>query len=248
MQIVDVVGDKGPFAHAGYVSGMDRWVTFDCYGTLVDWTGGMLAALRPLAGDRAEALLTAYHAFEPRVEAISPHRPYREVLVEALRRAAALERLDLGAGARALVDRWGALAAFPEVPGVLAVLRQAGWRLGVLTNCDDDLFALTAPQLGLELDEVVTAEQVRSYKPRLAHFEEFRRRREPDAWVHVAASWIHDIVPASRLDLPRVWVDRDGSGHDPTLATAVIGDLSTLAATIASMPPPGSFHEVPSSG
>jgi 2-haloacid dehalogenase len=210
---------------------MDRWATFDCYGTLIDWNGGMLRALEPVAGDRAEALLGAYHAFELQVEAASPHRRYRDVLVEALRLAARRERLPLGsADETVLVEGWSGLPAFPEVPAALASLRDDGWRLAVLTNCDDDLFRATQPALGVVPDEVVTAEQVRSYKPRLAHFEEFARRTGAtvDRWVHVANSWVHDIVPASRLGLPRVWVDRDRTGHDPSLATEVLGDLGRL--------------------
>jgi 2-haloacid dehalogenase len=210
---------------------MDRWVTFDCYGTLIDWNGGMLRALEPVAGDRAEALLGAYHAFELQVEAASPHPRYREVLVEALRLAARRERLPLrSADETVLVEGWSGLPAFPEVPATLVSLRRDGWRLAVLTNCDDDLFRATQPALGTVPDEVVTAEQVRSYKPRLAHFEEFVRRTGAagDRWVHVANSWVHDIVPASRLGLPRVWVDRDRTGHDPSLATEVLDDLGKL--------------------
>jgi 2-haloacid dehalogenase len=210
---------------------MDRWATFDCYGTLIDWNGGMLKALEPVAGDRAEALLGAFHAFELEVEAVSPHPLYREVLVEALRRAARRERLPLQPADEAiLVDAWAGLRAFSEAPFTLARLHGGGWRLGVLTNCDDDLFQATLPALGVALDEVVTAEQVQSYKPRLAHFEEFARRTSAagDRWVHVANSWVHDIVPASRLGIPRIWVDRDRTGHDPSLATDVLDDLRNL--------------------
>ncbi|HZD70849.1 MAG TPA: HAD hydrolase-like protein [Actinomycetes bacterium] len=210
---------------------MDRWATFDCYGTLVNWNEGMLRALEPLASDRAEALLGAFHAFELEVEATSPHLRYRDVLVESLRRAARRERLPLQpAGETVLLDAWAGMRAFSEVPATLAGLRDDGWRLGVLTNCDDDLFRATLPALGVALDEVVTAEQVRSYKPRLAHFEEFSRRTgaASDHWVHVANSWVHDIVPASRLGIPRIWVDRDRTGHDASLATLVLDDLLKL--------------------
>jgi 2-haloacid dehalogenase len=210
---------------------MDRWATFDCYGTLIDWNGGMLRALEPVARDRAQALLGAYHAFELEVEAASPHHRYRDVLVEALRLAARRERLPLRPEDEAvLVEAWSGLPAFSEVPATLAGLHDDGWRLAVLTNCDDDLFRATQPALGVVLDEVVTAEQVRSYKPRLAHFEEFARRTgaSGDRWVHVANSWVHDIVPASRLGVPRVWVDRDRTGHDPSLATEVLDDLGSL--------------------
>jgi 2-haloacid dehalogenase len=156
-------------------------------------------------------------------------------LVETLRRAAQRERLDLAPGEdQVLVAAWSGLPVFPEVAGVLADLRAAGWRLGVLTNCDDDLFSNTAPTLGVVLDEVVTAEQVASYKPRLAHFAEFAQRTgaTPANWVHVANSWVYDMVPACRLGLPRVWADRDHSGHDPTLATAVVEDLVGLPSVV----------------
>ncbi len=211
-------------------------LSFDCYGTLIDWTAGMLAALVPLAGDRAESLLGAYHRFEPQVEATEPHLPYRSVLAETLRRAAALERME-PPPAGVLAAAWPSLQAFPEVPEALGALRRAGWRLAVLTNCDDDLFASTSPALGLELDAVVTAEQVRSYKPRLAHFDELRRRTraDPTRWVHVGASWPMDMVPAHRLGLPRIWIDRDASGYDPTLATAVTGNLAALPSLIDSL-------------
>src|SRR5919197_723306 len=221
---------------------MDRWATFDCYGTLIDWNGGMLRALEPVAGDRAEALLGAYHAFELEVEAASPHPRYRDVLVETLRLAARRERLLLRAeDETVLVEGWSGLPAFAEVPATLASLRDDGWRLAVLTNCDDDLFRATQPALGVVPDEVVTAEQVRSYKPRLAHFEEFARRTgaASDRWVHVANSWVHDIVPASRLGLPRVWVDRDHTGHDPSLATGMLDDLGKLPDALRRIVPPG---------
>ncbi|HZO67387.1 MAG TPA: HAD-IA family hydrolase [Kribbellaceae bacterium] len=126
-------------------------------------------------------------------------------------------------------------ARVPDVPEALARLHAAGWRLAVLTNCDDDLFARSMPRLGELLDEVVTAEQVRSYKPELEHFREFARRTgaRPDKWVHVGNSWMADIVAAARLGLPRVWVDRDRSGHDPSLATLVRPDVTDLLEAVA---------------
>lgn len=214
---------------------MERWVSFDCYGTLVDWNGGMAATLKPVVGDRADAVLSAYHAHEVRLEASDPHLSYREVLAQGLRRAADQERIDLDPGhEHVLADSWESLPVFPEVAAALGELRQAGWRLAVLTNCDDDLFALTIPSLGVDLDEVVTAEQVRSYKPRLAHFEQFTRRRgaRPETWVHVANSWVLDMTAAARLGLPSVWVDRDRSGHDPSLASRVVSDLAGIVAVV----------------
>ena len=128
------------------------------------------------------------------------------------------------------MQAWGSLPVFPETVRVLDELRQAGWRMAVLTNRDDDLFALTAPKLGVRLDEVVTAEQIGSYKPRLAHFQELARRTGADSstWVHTAGAWVIDMVPTSRLGLSRVWINREASGYDSTLATAVIDDLTPL--------------------
>lgn len=210
------------------------WATFDCYGTIVDWLGGMRVALAPVAGDAADRLLAAYHRHEPDVERERPVRPYREVLVEALRRAAAETSVALPAGEQdVLVRAWPGLPFHPDVAAGLRGLRDAGWRLAVLTNCDDDLFATTAARLPVALDLVITAEQVGAYKPDLAHFERFRERARPadGRWVHVAVSWFHDIEPASRLGIPRIWVDRERTGHDPSLASAVLPSFDRLPET-----------------
>lgn len=210
-------------------------MTFDCYGTLVDWNGGMTAALGGIAGSRAPALLEAFRSCSVRLEGVTPHLRYRDVLVEGLLAAARLEEIVVPPShADVLVEAWASLPVFPDAPGALERLRRNGWRVAVLTNCDDELFASTAPSLGVPLDEVVTAEQVRAYKPRLAHFEEFRRRSGagPANWVHAANSWVLDITAAGRMGVPRVWVDRDQSGHDPALADAVTSDLSGIEAIV----------------
>lgn len=210
---------------------MHRWVTFDCYGTLVDWKTGFADILRPLAGDRTPALVTALAALEPPVAARRPHLPYREVLAQTLRLAADQELIPLtGDQERLPADSWRDLPVFPDAREALAGLHAAGWRVAVLTNCDDDLFAFSAERLGEPLDEVVTAEQVSAYKPMLDHFREFARRTGagPARWVHVGNSWMADIVAAARLGLPRVWIDRDRSGHDPSLATVARTDAGNL--------------------
>lgn len=208
---------------------MAPWITFDCYGTLADWLGGMRNALRRSVGDDAERLLDAYHRFELQVETERPVRRYRDVLAETLRRAAADERIEL-ADPMVLAQAWGEIPAFADTAAALGELRDDGWSIAVLTNCDDDLFELTRPKLGVELSEVVTAEQIGSYKPQLGHFHEFVRRTGATRqdWVHAANSWVHDVEPASRLGLTTVWVDRDRTNHDPSLASAVVHSMAEL--------------------
>jgi 2-haloacid dehalogenase len=216
---------------------MQRWITFDCYGTLVDWLGGMRAALRRAVGDDADRLLEAYHRFELEVETERPVRRYRDVLAETLSRAAADERVAL-TDPKVLAEAWGDIPAFDDTPTALRALLDDGWSLAVLTNCDDDLFELTRPKLEVELSEVVTAEQVGSYKPQLGHFHEFARRTGATRqnWVHAANSWVHDVVPASRLGLTTVWVNRDRTSHDHTLASTVIGSMAELPPAVRRLP------------
>jgi 2-haloacid dehalogenase len=214
----------------------ERWITFDCFGTLVDWHGGFAALLRPVAGERTGELIRAYHDFEPILERERPHRPYREVLTEGVRRAAEKIGLPLAPGqAAALPAAWGTQPVFSDVEPALAALRASGWKLAVLTNCDLDLFAQTQRGFARPFDLVVTAEQVKDYKPSTAHFRYFSRVtgvREGD-WVHAACSWFHDITPAREMGLPRIWVDRDRTGHDPAAASLRIECLAELPAAVA---------------
>lgn len=207
----------------------ERWVSFDCYGTLVDWMTGLRAALQADVGPLVDRVLASTLAFAFAFEQDRPHRLYRDILVEALRRAVAQEGVEVPSD-RLLVDAWAQLPVFPEVRSILRDLQRRGWRLGVLTNCDDDLFAATEESLGVPFDEVVTAEQVQAYKPALGHFEEFRRRTRttPGSWAHVANSWVADVVPTSRLGIPCIWVNRDGDTNDPALAARVLPDFSRL--------------------
>jgi 2-haloacid dehalogenase len=212
-----------------------RWVTFDCFGTLVDWHTGFAAALWPIAGDRVGELLAAYHRHEPVLEAERPHRLYKDVLETAVRRAAA----DLGLSvtdeqAASLPRAWDRLPVFPDVEPALAGLRAEGFKLAVLTNCDDGLFARTQRAFREPFDLVVTAEQVNDYKPSTSHFRRFFRISgvEMADWVHVACSWFHDIEPARALGLKPVWVDRDRTGQGPAGASTQMSDATGLVEAV----------------
>jgi 2-haloacid dehalogenase len=208
-----------------------RWVTFDCYGTIVDWNAGLAAALTEVFGDEpAASLIDGFHDAEKRVKHGDGYHRYREVLARSVREMGTARGRPVDEQEMDVIARhWPSIRPFPDAGTGLQALRDRGFRLAILTNCDDDLFAETRAQLPVPIDEVVTAEQVRSYKPDHGHFEEFRRRVDPDAWVHAANSWEHDIVPAAELGLPRIWVDRDRSGHDASLASVRIDDFARLA-------------------
>jgi 2-haloacid dehalogenase len=213
-----------------------RWLTFDCYGTIADWNSCMLAAIEPIAGRNAPALLTAYHRAEAILEA-GPHwQPYHDILAGALRLAARRAGVTLSAGQEGvLAAAWPGMQVFPDVAEALGTLASLGWRLAILTNCDDDLFAATAAKLPVPFDVVVTAQQVRSYKPDLGHFRRFAELTgaTPANWIHVANSWVHDISPAARMGLRSVWVDRDHTGHPAKFAERRVTSMRRLPETVA---------------
>ena len=199
-----------------------RWVTFDCYGTLIDWQAGFTGMLSPFAGERAADVVKAYHASEREVERQQPHRSYRDVIVQAVIRAAADRGVRLSdADARTLPRSWGSMRLFDDVEALLAQLRAKGFRLAVLTNCDDDLFEMTHRAFRVPFDLFLTAERVRGYKPAPWHFRAFEliTRARRDEWVHVACSWYHDIAPAQALGIRRVWLDRERTGEGPQCAS-----------------------------
>ncbi|HEY7264733.1 MAG TPA: HAD family hydrolase [Trebonia sp.] len=213
----------------------DRWLTFDCYGTIADWNSCMLQALEPVAGASAAALLAAYHQAELMREASASWRPYRDVLTAGLALAARRAGVALsGEEASALVTAWPQMTVFPDVGPALSDLLRDGWRFAILTNCDEDLFAATAPKLPTAFDVVVTAEQVRSYKPDLAHFRKFAEitGATPENWIHIANSWVHDILPAARMGVRSIWVDRDLTGHPAKLAERRITSMRRLPSTV----------------
>ncbi len=216
----------------------NKWITFDCFGTLVDWHTGFADILRPVAGECTAELIRVYHEFEPLLEKERPHRLYRDVLKEGVARAANKIGLPLSAAQKeSLPQCWGTQPVFADVEPALAALRAAGWKLAVLTNCDVDLFAQTQRGFRQPFDLVVTAEQVKDYKPSLAHFRYFSSVTgvEMSNWIHTACSWYHDIAPARELGLRRIWVDRDNTGEDPASATWRMGSAAGLAEAVAQL-------------
>ena len=186
-------------------------VTFDCYGTLVDWEGGISGAfLSAAAADgvrlEREAVLRAHAEIEPRVQA-ETHRSYRGVLEETARRMA----VRLGWSPRDtafLPDSLAGWRPFADTGPALKRLRDAGHRLGILSNVDDDLLRETLRNLDVPFDLLVTAEQVGSYKPAEAHFLEARRQIGDVRWLHAAQSYFHDVEPARALSIPVAWINR----------------------------------------
>ncbi|MEV0617854.1 HAD family hydrolase [Nonomuraea sp. NPDC050404] len=207
-----------------------RWVTFDCYGTLVDWRHGLRTSAELIAPGEGARLLEAYNRHEPAVQGEFPSMRYRQVLAEALRRACAEAKVELNADdASVAAETLPYWPVFPDVRESLTALREAGWRLALLTNCDRDLVAGTRRRLPVPFDAVVTAEDAGAYKPASAHFELFRSSYEPEVWVHVAQSYFHDMVPAHRLGLPRVWINRLGEEPaDASVVQRVLPDLRGL--------------------
>ncbi|MGB2874937.1 MAG: HAD-IA family hydrolase [Gaiellaceae bacterium] len=200
----------------------DRWATFDCYGTLIDWNGGIRGELARVFGeDRADVLLRRYHELEPELEA-DGSRSYRQVLTEAMRGLGA-PPAEEAALARSLPD-W---QPFPEVPESLREARARGWKLAILSNTDRDFIEASRERIGVPFELAIVASEIGSYKPAFGHWQAFERElgRLPD--VHVAASLFHDVAPATELGLPTVWINRLGEAAEP-VPTRELRDLAPL--------------------
>ena len=223
-------------------------LTFDCYGTLIDWNTGVLGALRRILGDRAAStsdaeLLSLYGRFEHEAEKPSSagHKSYRDVLRDVVARYGEhFGFTPTHAQCDALPESIKDWPAFPDTADALRALKTR-YRLAVLSNIDRDLFATTAPKLGVELDALVTAQDVGSYKPGRAHFDEGLRRLglPRERVLHVAQSLFHDIKPARELGYSTVWVARAEGGAGASFNGApgspnakpdlIVPDMQTLA-------------------
>jgi 2-haloacid dehalogenase len=206
----------------------DRWATFDCYGTLIDWNGGIRRELARIFGeDKADERLDRYHELEPALQ-IGGTRSYREVMTEAMRGLGAPD--DEVAGLAEALPSWG---PFPEVQPALEETRSRGWKLAILSNTDRDFIEASMERIGVPFELAIVASEIGSYKPGRAHwsrfFEETGAPRETH--VHVAQSHFHDVVPASGLGLRTIWINRYGERREPP-PTRELADLSRLPDTL----------------
>ena len=214
----------------------DRWLTFDCFGTLIDWRHGIRTTGELLFPGRGQDFLDTYIALEAEVESEGSFKRYRAVLTETTRRAAKRLDVDLKADdATALVSTIPYWPPFGDVGPALGELRKRGWKFALLTNCDRDIIALTQRRLPAAFDAVVTAEDVSAYKPNPAHFRLFQSTfgSSASAWIHVAQSYFHDIKPTHELGISRIWVNRQGEKDDPSLADEVISGLAALPDSVS---------------
>ena len=211
----------------------DRWATFDCYGTLIDWNGGIRRELARVFGeDRADEQLERYHDVEPALQA-DGSRSYREVMTEAMR--------ELGASnedAHRLAESLPAWDPFPEVRAALEDARSRRWKLAILSNTDRDFIDASMARLGVPFERAIVASEIGSYKPAHRHwdrfFEETAAPRE--GHVHVAQSHFHDIEPATELGLRTIWINRLGERREPA-PTRELRDLTPLSDTLDELVP-----------
>lgn len=213
-------------------------ITFDCYGTLIDWESGIANAFLEAAAAqgrtlRREDILREYANIERHVQS-EGYRNYRDVLHEtASRVAAALGWPLANDDAGFLGDSLPSWKPFPDTNPALERLVAAGCRLGILSNIDDDLIAATRRHFTVDFDLVITAQQMRSYKPGHAHFLAAKERIGGASWLHAAESNFHDIVPTNTLGVPNAWINRHGElplpGGTPTLE---FRDLGSFAAAL----------------
>ena len=208
-----------------------RWATFDCYGTLIDWNGGIRAELvRVFGEEQADGQLDRYHELEPELQA-DGKLSYRAVMTEAMRRLGAPAGEEDG-----LADSLPSWQPFPEVKPALEEARRRGWSLAILSNTDPDFIAASKVLLDVPFDETIVASEIGSYKPALGHWREFSARTgaDPARHVHVAASLFHDVGPANELGLPSVWINRLGERPGPQ-PTVELTDLEGLPEALDSL-------------
>jgi 2-haloalkanoic acid dehalogenase type II len=215
------------------------FITFDCYGTLINWRAGIASAFSRIARSagvaiEGERVLREYGRHEKLIE-VQPYRSYREVLTEASALTATALRLPVPlADRRFLADSLPDWLPFDDTNLALQRLRAAGIGLGILSNVDDDLFTETRKHFTVDFDLVITAQQVRSYKPGAAHFLAARERIGQARWLHAGQSYYHDMVPSRSLGIPNAWINRrhDVEGMDRA-ADREYPDLKSFAAAMS---------------
>src|SRR5580698_7459620 len=229
-------------------------VSFDCYGTLIDWESGILPTLRSVLVNHGQtladaAILELYGEFEAEAES-GPYQSYRDVLQSVVRAFAG--RLKFQASSAEICSLHESIRAWPPFPDTIAALRelQKRYKLVVISNIDDDLFAETRNHLNVEFEAVITAQQARSYKPSINNFQLALRRLalSSDRLLHAAQSVYHDVVPARSLGIATVWVNRKSARPGIGAVRAPAGlasekrpdlevpDLASLAAAVSKPP------------
>ena len=196
-----------------------KFISFDCYGTLIDWETGLLKALAPILHKHGvqvsdAELLQLYGDFEAEAES-GAYRSYRDVLRDVVRRLA--QRLGFEASTAEQDSLPNSIASWEPFPDTVRALKElhSRYKLAILSNIDDDLFAATAPRLGINFDQVITASQASAYKPSPVIFRLAQQRLGISApeWLHAGQSIYHDIVPAQSMGLATVWVNRQSRRH-----------------------------------
>jgi 2-haloacid dehalogenase len=219
---------------------VERWATFDCYGTLIDWNGGIRAEFEELFGTRrADELVTRFHDIEPAIQAAEPGASYGEVLSIALERLATDTGLTLPEGeANALARSLPDWPVFDDVRQGLTEAHDRGWRLAILSNTDRDLIDASMKRIDAPFELAIVAGEIGSYKPAHKHWEVFYETTGADrrGHVHVAQSLFHDIEPANELGIPSIWINRLGEPDDPR-PTVILTGVSELANALDSLVP-----------
>jgi 2-haloacid dehalogenase len=197
----------------------DRWATFDCYGTIVDWNAGIGNELEHLFGvEHRDRLLARFHEIEPEIQAAESGASYREVLTLALERLASEEGLMIEEGeTSALAKSLPEWPVFEDAGPALEEARSRGWLLAILSNTDRDLLDASMETIGVRFDDSIVAGEIGSYKPATKHWEVFREQTGADSehHVHVAQSLFHDVAAVEPLGIPSVWINRLGEPEDP---------------------------------
>jgi 2-haloacid dehalogenase len=219
----------------------ERWATFDCYGTLVDWNAGIQAELARLFGSSdGEQLLVRYHVIEPQVQSAHPEWRYRDVMAAVLGEIADENGVSLPETEKDALGRsLPAWPVFPDVPAALARAHDRGWRLVALSNTDRDLIDASLKVIGVPFERAIVASEIGSYKPAHGHWRAFYESTGADSarHVHVAQSYFHDIVPARELGIPSVWINRLGEQADLP-PTRELPNLTGLADVLDDLIPP----------
>lgn len=216
------------------------WLTFDCYGTLIQWDEGLIAAVETILSEQSEAavepetLIAVYDKHEHALEQMPPHRAFKEVAGLALKRA--MEELGLSSSSsdlKTLTSSISKMPPFPEVVGTLGKLKEAGFKLCIISNTDDDIIQGNVDQLGGHIDRVITAEQAQAYKPRREIFDHAHRTLgvTKDEIVHICASPHLDLQAARDMGFRCVWINRS-TGRKALADYTSDAEFATLAGVI----------------